>query len=364
MRAHLFALMLVSLVPAFAVAQETDTAKLLPQRLLQLVHTPEVQAELELSPSEQAAFEELLAKVDAVWLPSRNLPPDETRTKVAELENEVREWATANLSKGQARRLHQIECQAQGVRAMLREAMGKRLELTPEQLEGFLTRAQATEAVQEEVRQAQQSSAVTDELRNRLTEAVNAEQGALAEALTPEQHETLWTLLGEPFETSKLSRTYPLAPEIVPVADWINSEPLTLKSLRGKVVLVHFYAYQCHNCHANFAIYQRWHDELAEKGVVLLGIQTPETMSERDPQLVKAAAAERDLKFPILVDLDSKNWAAWGNTMWPTVYVVDKNGYIRAWWMGELNWQGATGDKTIEEMVEVALAEAGPAKKS
>jgi peroxiredoxin len=364
MRAQLYALLLAALAPAFALAQETDTSKLLPQRLLQLVHAPEVQAELKLSASKQAAFEELLAKVDAVWLPARNLPPDEMRTKVAELEKQVREWATSNLTKGQARRLHQIECQAQGVRAMLREAMGKRLELTPEQLEGFLTRAQATDAVQEEVRLAQQSGAVTDELRTRLTEAVNAEQGALAEALTPKQHEAMWKLLGEPFETSKLSRIYPLAPEIVPVADWINSEPLTLKSLRGKVVLVHFYAYQCHNCHANFAIYQRWHDELAKKGVVLIGIQTPETASERDPQLVKAAAAERELKFPILHDLDSKNWAAWGNTMWPTVYVVDKNGYIRAWWMGELNWQGATGDKTIEEMVEVALAEAGPAEKS
>jgi peroxiredoxin len=364
MRAQLFALLLLALAPAFAFAQEADTTKLLPQRLLQLVHAPEVQSELKLTPSKQAALEELLVEVDAVWLPSRNLAPDEMRTKVAELEKQVREWATSNLTKGQARRLHQIECQAQGVRAMLREAMGKRLELTPEQLEGFRSRALATEAVQEEVRQAQQSGAATDELRTRLTEAVNAEQGALAEALTPKQHEAMWKLLGEPFETSKLSRIYPLAPEIVPVADWINSEPLTLKSLRGKVVLVHFYAYQCHNCHANFAIYQRWHDELAEKGVVLLGIQTPETPSERDPALVKAAAVERELKFPILHDLDSKNWAAWGNTMWPCVYVVDKNGYIRSWWMGELNWQGATGDKTIEEMVEVALAEAGPGEKS
>jgi len=132
---------------------------------------------------------------------------------------------------------------------------------------------------------------------------------------------------------------------------------VTMASLKGNVVLVHFYAFQCHNCHANFGIYRRWHDELTAKGVVVVGIQTPETKSERDPDAVKAAAAERDLKFPVMVDLESKNWNAWGNTMWPTVYVVDKQGYLRHWWQGELNWKGATADKTIEDLVETLLAE-------
>jgi len=58
-----------------------------------------------------------------------------------------------------------------------------------------------------------------------------------------------------------------------------------------------------------------------------------------------------------LVDVSSKNWDAWGNTMWPTVYVVDKNGYIRWLWQGELNWQGATGDKSIEKLVDELLEE-------
>ena len=89
----------------------------------------------------------------------------------------------------------------------------------------------------------------------------------------------------------------------------------------------------------------------------MIGIQTPETAREREPDAVKAAAAERKLKFPILVDLASENWKAWGNTMWPTVYVVDKNGYLRQWWQGELNWQGATGDQSIEQTVEAALKE-------
>mgnify|MGYP003467310104 FL=1 len=97
--------------------------------------------------------------------------------------------------------------------------------------------------------------------------------------------------------------------------------------------------------------------QLREKGVEVIGIQTPETSQERDPAAVKSAAASRKLEFPILVDLESKNWGAWGNTMWPTVYVVDKNGYIRHWWQGELNWKGATADKTIENVVQKLLDE-------
>ncbi len=155
----------------------------------------------------------------------------------------------------------------------------------------------------------------------------------------------------------KLKRIYPMAPEFAAGTEWFNSQPLTLESLRGKVVLVHFYAFQCHNCHANFAIYQRWHKQLKDKGVVVIGIQSPETSQERDPEAVRKAAADRGLEFPIIMDTEMKNWNAWANTMWPTVYVVDKRGYLRHWWQGELNWQGATGDQTIEQVVESALAE-------
>ncbi len=70
------------------------------------------------------------------------------------------------------------------------------------------------------------------------------------------------------------------------------------------------------------------------------------------------AAAKKDgFKFPVLIDLKHENWNAWSNTMWPTVYVIDKRGYIRFWWQGELNWKGATTDKTIEKVVDRLLME-------
>jgi peroxiredoxin len=194
-------------------------------------------------------------------------------------------------------------------------------------------------------------------LRSAVIESVRSERQTQSKLLDSKMRQKLSELLGEPFDPSKLKRIYAMAPEFAEVEHWVNSSPLQLDDLRGKVVLVHFYAFQCHDCHANFAIYQRWHDELAEKGVVVIGIQTPETQRERDPSAVEAAAVERKLAFPILVDLDSENWKAWGNTMWPTVYVVDQNGYVRHWWQGELNWKGATADKAIEAIVDELLAE-------
>ncbi|GIW83404.1 MAG: hypothetical protein KatS3mg105_5211 [Gemmatales bacterium] len=197
---------------------------------------------------------------------------------------------------------------------------------------------------------------VTDELRESVESAQRREQSVLQSLLRPPQVERLRQRLGAPFDTSKLQRIYPMAPELVDSGHWINTSPLTMRSLRGKIVLVHFYAFQCHNCHANFPIYKRWHSRYHSSGdVVVLGIQTPETSAEADPARVRQAAQEEGIEFPVLIDLDKKNWQAWGNTMWPTVYVVDQDGYIRLWWQGELNWQGATGDQTIEQLIDSLL---------
>jgi len=63
------------------------------------------------------------------------------------------------------------------------------------------------------------------------------------------------------------------------------------------------------------------------------------------------------MRYPILVDLDKKNWNAWGNSMWPTVYLIDKKGYVRSWWQGELNWKGAGGQKIMANRIAELLAE-------
>ncbi len=112
-----------------------------------------------------------------------------------------------------------------------------------------------------------------------------------------------------------------------------------------------------HNCIANFGHYRRWDETLRDKGVRVIGIQTPETAAEKRSDRVRAAAEKDKFHFPVLIDLENQNWKAWGNTMWPTVYIIDKRGYIRFWWQGELNWQGATVDQKIDSLINRLVAE-------
>ena len=343
-------------------AQQSDNEfqkyeELIPRHLLSLVHAPEVHEELQLSADQVRELEALFTEIDSQWFPARILTFKFQRPIVIQLEQRIYQWFDDNTSDKQVQRLRQLEYQSQSVRMLLRDDISKKLKLKKEQLEKLAKLAEQTKEAQQQLQTANRTGGDIKKLAADVQKAAQAEKDEMQKSLSEEQHQKIWKLLGEPFETNKLKRIYPMAPEFVAVEDWINSSPLAMKDLRGKVVLVHFYAFQCHNCHANFNIYRRWHEQLREKGVVVVGIQTPETAAERNPAQVEAAAKEKNLNFPILVDLESKNWKAWGNTMWPTVYVVDKNGYIRHWWQGELNWKGATGDKTIEQVVEAALAE-------
>ncbi|MFO0915003.1 MAG: redoxin domain-containing protein [Pirellulales bacterium] len=340
-----------------AESSSVNYRALVSRPLLALLHTPEVHAELKLTVQQVADLEELFAKIDPTWLPSRNQPKDRQLQVFDELEGQVQQWLDGHVSAEQRKRLRQIELQAQGSRMLLRPDVSAALKLTSVQLQQLGDLATATDAAQMAVHQAMQKNEDLAEPQKNFSAAAQKEQSAIDEVLTDPQRQQLAKALGSRFDTSKLRRTYPMAPEFVKAEHWINSEPLTLAGLRGKVVLVHFYAFQCHNCQANFEIYRRWHEEMTKKGVVVIGIQTPELESERSLEAVKAAAAERKLQFPILMDEETANWNAWGTTMWPTVYVVDRNGYIRQWWQGELQWNGATGDQTIEKVVDMALAE-------
>jgi peroxiredoxin len=165
----------------------------------------------------------------------------------------------------------------------------------------------------------------------------------------------LQRLLGATVALAEAQRIFPLAPEFAVDAQWLGDSPGRLADLRGKVVILHFYAYQCINCQRNFAHYNDWRQRWSPDEVIVIGIQTPETRAERDPVQVQAASKKDGFQFPVLMDANNEHWNAWGTTMWPTVYVVDQRGYIRMWWQGELNWQGATGDQQIVGLVDRLL---------
>jgi hypothetical protein len=86
-------------------------------------------------------------------------------------------------------------------------------------------------------------------------------------------------------------------------------------------------------------------------------VHTPEGGGEFDFDQMKRKADEAKFTFPIVTDNEKSNWNAWGNSMWPSVYLVDKKGYIRHWWYGELAWQGQDGEQQMRRRIEELLAE-------
>ena len=325
-----------------------------PQNLLKLVHTPEIQEELQLEGDSLSSFLAELAKIDGPWWRARIKPEAEQRKIIANQEQLLIDLLKKSVAPEKLERLKQIELQSQGTRIFARPDVVKAVNLTKTQSSRLNDLYAATDRAAKSLQVAKKED---KKLLAGVQAAKDAEANGVAEMLTTPQRADFSKLMGNPFDTMKLTRIYSLAPELIDSAYWAGASPTSLSENRGNVVLLHFYAFQCHNCVANFGHYNRWHSQLTKRGVRVIGIQTPETETERDVKQVQNAAKDKGFKFPVLIDLKSSNWDAWSNTMWPTVYVIDKNGYIRFWWQGELNWEGATVDKTIEKLVDELLAE-------
>lgn len=138
-------------------------------------------------------------------------------------------------------------------------------------------------------------------------------------------------------------------------AEWLNSKPLRLSELRGKVVLVEFWAFECINCRRTqpwlHAIQQRY----ADKDFVIVSVHTPELPEERSIANVRAAVAEQQITNPVMVDGDYSYWKAMNNEYWPAFYVIDKSGRIAATAIGEMHI-GQARAAELEQAIEEQLA--------
>jgi cytochrome c biogenesis protein CcdA/thiol-disulfide isomerase/thioredoxin len=134
---------------------------------------------------------------------------------------------------------------------------------------------------------------------------------------------------------------------------WLNSPPLTREQLRGKVVLVDFWTYSCINCIRSVPYVRAWAERYKDKGLVVIGVHTPEFAFERDPANVRKAVAEFGIRYPVAVDNGWKIWRAFDNRYWPAHYLADAQGRIRYHHFGE----GRT-DET-EAAIRALLAEKG-----
>jgi thiol-disulfide isomerase/thioredoxin len=118
------------------------------------------------------------------------------------------------------------------------------------------------------------------------------------------------------------------APEFVGIAKWLNSEPLTIQSLRGKVVLVDFWTYSCINCVRTLPYVTRWYDTYKDQGLVVVGVHAPEFAFEKDTNNVRTAIERFKIHYPVAQDNDLATWTNYHNQYWPAEYLIDKQGNV------------------------------------
>lgn len=159
------------------------------------------------------------------------------------------------------------------------------------------------------------------------------------------------SLIGKPMFDSESKGTP--APEIIAGGAWIGSSPFTIKSLRGKVVLVDFWTYTCINCQRTLPYLKKWWDTYKDRGLVIIGVHSPEFEFEKDERNVKKAIADFGILYPVVQDNDFRTWRAYDNHYWPAKYLIDRNGNIRYTHFGE----GAY-DET-EKIIQELLSESG-----
>lgn len=138
--------------------------------------------------------------------------------------------------------------------------------------------------------------------------------------------------------------------------EWINSEPLDLERLRGKVVLVEFWTFECINCLRSADWVRKIASEQGGEGLTVIGVHTPELPQERDVANVRAAVKRLGITYPVMIDGDFSYWNAMSNRYWPAFYLIDREGKLRAQAIGEMH-VGEPRARTFEAKIDALLNE-------
>jgi thiol-disulfide isomerase/thioredoxin len=142
-------------------------------------------------------------------------------------------------------------------------------------------------------------------------------------------------------------------PSLDGATGWLNSEPLSTESLRGKVVLIDFWTYTCINWLRTLSYIRAWADKYEDQGLVVVGVHTPEFPFERDLDNVRVAAKDMAVGYPVALDSEYEIWRAFSNHYWPAAYIADTEGRIRHHRFGE------GGYEEIERSIQQLLRQAG-----
>jgi cytochrome c biogenesis protein CcdA/thiol-disulfide isomerase/thioredoxin len=148
----------------------------------------------------------------------------------------------------------------------------------------------------------------------------------------------------------------PVLPDEGPMPDlngavgWINSPPLSSKSLRGKVVMIDFWTYSCINCLRALPYVEGWATKYKDAGLVVIGVHTPEFAFEKERSNVEKAVRDLKITYPVAIDSDYKIWEAFNNQYWPAHYFIDGKGRIRAHHFGEGGYDES--ERVIQELLK------------
>ena len=139
-------------------------------------------------------------------------------------------------------------------------------------------------------------------------------------------------------------------------SQWHNSAPLKWSNLRGKVVLIDFWAFECWNCYRSFPWLHGVEEKFAGNDFTVVGIHTPEFSHEHDREQLAEKIREFKLEHPVMMDNDYRFWRSMNNRYWPAFYLVDKRGQIRGYYVGETH-SGTSRARQIEKHIKRLLAE-------
>ena len=149
---------------------------------------------------------------------------------------------------------------------------------------------------------------------------------------------TVFALSGASGSANAATEAPRAAPEFAGIDNWLNSGPLTMAQLRGKAVLIDFWTYDCINCQHTLPQVKAWHDKYKDKGLVVVGVHTPEYGFERNLDNLKTAVQRNGITYPVAQDNRYATWQAYDNQFWPAVYLVDRNGQVVYTHFGEGNY--------------------------
>jgi len=145
----------------------------------------------------------------------------------------------------------------------------------------------------------------------------------------------LLSVLDKPETGGEGLDNYGPAPELAGIASWLNSEPLALADLKGKVVLIDFWTYSCINCIRTLPHITKLYEDYKDQGLIVIGVHTPEFAFEKDKDNVARAMKQFGIDYPVAQDNDYATWNAFSNHYWPAKYLIDQDGNVVYFHFGE-----------------------------